>query len=564
MMNQSILTHCCRILNRRSPSVIQCPSYSSLAFWKFKNATSTMWTMTRVTTAVQNYPMINHHPISMYFLNTHYFSTTTLLSQKSTTTTWEWIRQHPKTVWGSILTLLVTGTTASLLYHVQDQVGGTEGLYRTLSFYSLAIPKYIQYRYHQYMDSSDEIWDTLHDETSKQGLEKILQLKGFYIKSGQMCAANFGNAFPPIWQRNMAILQDQCPHEDFHTVLSILRQEFQDSSNIPLEHIFSYIDPIPMGAASIGQVHRATLATKEGRKKQVVMKIMYPNVEGVFRGDVRTIKMFAQIAQPVHVPPLDEVEKQFMTEFDYKREAEQLNQVRLNLIQAGLAEDDDNTAETKNRIRRQGGRMEKKLCRIPKPYLEYCTKRVLVMEELKGIKLVDGLRQDLERHASRAGMSVDEFKALQENKTQKLMVEKRQGDSSSTSVDSSNRSNTKFYSQEKFGPTASEYEQYIRLLDVQRRMNNIGRRVYNYTLGLVPGFPTKPLEGKNILPLNHAKLIDDLIYIHGHEVLVDGMFNGDPHPGPSNVLSNGSVCVCVFFWTYHDSSLYYVTSIFLK
>jgi aarF domain-containing kinase len=34
--------------------------------------------------------------------------------------------------------------------------------------------------------------------------------------------------------------------------------------------------------------------------------------------------MFAQIAQPVHVPPIGEVEKQFMTEFDYRRKAERM------------------------------------------------------------------------------------------------------------------------------------------------------------------------------------------------------------------------------------------------
>ena len=86
---------------------------------------------------------------------------------------------------------------------------------------------------------------------------------------------------------------------------------------------------------SIGQVHRATL--KDGTA--VVVKVMYPGVEDVFRGDVRTIKMFCEIAQPVHVPPLIEVEKQFMTEFDYRREAEQLDKVRNNMMAANICGD---------------------------------------------------------------------------------------------------------------------------------------------------------------------------------------------------------------------------------
>lgn len=50
------------------------------------------------------------------------------------------------------------------------------------------------------IDSEEETWEELHKETSLKGLNKILELQGFYVKSGQMAAANIGNAFPPIWQ----------------------------------------------------------------------------------------------------------------------------------------------------------------------------------------------------------------------------------------------------------------------------------------------------------------------------------------------------------------------------
>ena len=105
----------------------------------------------------------------------------------------------------------------------------------------------------------------------------------------------------------------------------------------------------------------------------------------MFRGDVRTIKMFAQLAQPVHVPALNEVEKQFMTEFDYVREAEQMNRVRDNLLKSNLN------------------------VKVPFAYTDLCTKSILVMEELEGDKLADALKDDMERHAKRMGMSVDEL-----------------------------------------------------------------------------------------------------------------------------------------------------------
>jgi hypothetical protein len=79
---------------------------------------------------------------------------------------------------------------------VHDHVEGTEGLERAAKFYSFAIPKYIEYRYHSWNKSPDEVWEKLDKETSAVGLQLIYELEGFYIKSGQMVAANMGGAFP--------------------------------------------------------------------------------------------------------------------------------------------------------------------------------------------------------------------------------------------------------------------------------------------------------------------------------------------------------------------------------
>jgi len=75
-------------------------------------------------------------------------------------------------------TVLTIGTVA----YVNNHVGGSEGLQRTINFYSLAIPTYIEYRYHMIRESPDEVWDKLHEETSQLGLEKIMELQGFYVK----------------------------------------------------------------------------------------------------------------------------------------------------------------------------------------------------------------------------------------------------------------------------------------------------------------------------------------------------------------------------------------------
>jgi aarF domain-containing kinase len=256
---------------------------------------------------------------------------------------------------------------------------------------------------------------------------------------------------------------------------------------LDFDKTFSSFDPIPIGSASIGQVHRAVL--REGNIP-VVVKVRYPNVERLLRGDVRTIKAFAKVAQPVHVPGLEEIEHQFQTEFDYRQEAEQLEIVRANLEKAGLAGPDKSAI-------------------VPRPYLQYCTERVLVMDELNGNKLAVEVKKDVERHAARAGQSFEEF--VEERK-----AEARKHEEKGESVQ---------------GASAKEFDMLITMNNAQRQSRNLWNRVYNLSVGWLPGNEWRSYQDKSGLPLNHAKLVDDLIYIHGHEVLVDGFFNNDPHPG---------------------------------
>jgi aarF domain-containing kinase len=373
--------------------------------------------------------------------------------------------------------------------YLNEYLGGSDGLYRTLNFYSLAIPKYLQYRMHMILDSPDHVWDELHEETSKAGLDKIMELRGFYVKSGQMAAANIGNAFPRIWQETMAPLQDSCPPRSYEVVKSIIEEDYGIKD---MGEIFEYFEKTPIGAASIGQVHRATLK-RDGSK--VVVKVMYPGVEDVFRGDVRTIKMFCEVAQPVHVPPLIEIEKQFMTEFDYRREAEQLDRVRRNMMKANISGD------------------KYRQCAIPMPHLDLCTKRVLVMEELRGGKLADELRRDMN--------------------TQMDRLKKSQGKLGDDVRTMEGEGFARVFAHGENGPTSEQYESYIKLLDAKRRLGNAYSAMFNLSVGWMPGMTRRVYEAKSSLPINHAKLIDDLLYIHGHQILVDGCFNGDPHPGNS-------------------------------
>ncbi|CAN0519191.1 unnamed protein product, partial [Ectocarpus sp. 8 AP-2014] len=63
--------------------------------------------------------------------------------------------------------------------------------------------------------------------------------------------------------------------------------------------------------------------------------------------------------------------------------------------------------------------------------------------------------------------------------------------------------------------------------------SNAGRFLYNTLLAPVAG-ATRLEYQKARLPLNTEKLIETLFRVHGHQIFVDGAFNGDPHPG--NIL----------------------------
>ena len=125
--------------------------------------------------------------------------------------------------------------------------------------------------------------------------------------------------FHPIYE-GLKTLQNDVPFQPADYVKSLITEQL----GVECDKIFSEIDEIPLGSASIGQVHRAVLADS-GR--EVVVKVQYPNVEDTFRWDMSTIMDFCKLAQPIHVPFLRECEKQFMTEFDYRLEAQNLELV---------------------------------------------------------------------------------------------------------------------------------------------------------------------------------------------------------------------------------------------
>ena len=121
---------------------------------------------------------------------------------------------------------------------------------------------------------------------------------------------------------NLLALQDQLPPVDF----ALIRQAIESSFERPLESVFATFDPVPVGAASIAQVHRAT--TRDGR--DVAVKVLRPGVRERFARDIATYEWAAAHLEALGGPEVRRLRPRMvianlrrwtMRELDLRREA---------------------------------------------------------------------------------------------------------------------------------------------------------------------------------------------------------------------------------------------------
>ena len=99
----------------------------------------------------------------------------------------------------------------------------------------------------------------------------------------------------------------------------VLEQEYDD----PLDEVFETFDPVPIAAASIGQVYKARL--DDGR--DVAVKVQYPGVNTAVRSDMQNLGMILRLMKSV-APGLDpkalgtEIRSRIEEELDYELEAQ--------------------------------------------------------------------------------------------------------------------------------------------------------------------------------------------------------------------------------------------------
>ena len=100
---------------------------------------------------------------------------------------------------------------------------------------------------------------------------------GLLIKVGQLLSAR-ADLFPPEFTGALRGLQDEVPGVPFEAIKAVVEGEFGQ----PLAEVFGSFDEVPLAAASLGQVHRATLPDGS----PVVVKVLRPGVDTLIRADL--------------------------------------------------------------------------------------------------------------------------------------------------------------------------------------------------------------------------------------------------------------------------------------
>ena len=205
-----------------------------------------------------------------------------------------------------------------------------------------------------------------------------VHLGGVMIKGGQFLSARI-DVLPPEITEELAGLQDEVPPVAFVEIKQLAEEEFGAS----LEDVYQEFDPVPLAAASLGQVHRAVLKpqasitnnTPEAKPvtfDRVVVKVQRPGIEGIVATDIAAlktvgnwVKRYPPIRRRVDVRALlREFTRVTYEEIDYVAEA-------------------NNAATVWRNFQNRDG------IRIPEVVWEQSTKRVLTLEDVYAIKITD-------------------------------------------------------------------------------------------------------------------------------------------------------------------------------
>jgi predicted unusual protein kinase regulating ubiquinone biosynthesis (AarF/ABC1/UbiB family) len=189
-----------------------------------------------------------------------------------------------------------------------------------------------------------------------------MELRGGVLKLGQF-ASTRRDLLSPAWIQALSRLQDSVPPLPFAEIRARVEQEL----GAPIAERFASFDEAPLAAASLAQVHAATLP--DGTR--VAVKVQVPGVEDLIDADILLFQLLDQTARELWKgldtgAIVNEVARSVREELDYRIEAQNARDVA-----AAVAAEPS--------------------LRVPRSFPELSTARVLTMERIDGRRLTDYL-----------------------------------------------------------------------------------------------------------------------------------------------------------------------------
>jgi predicted unusual protein kinase regulating ubiquinone biosynthesis (AarF/ABC1/UbiB family) len=153
--------------------------------------------------------------------------------------------------------------------------------------------------------------------TAEDVADTLGTMKGVLMKLGQLASYVDDGLAPPV-RRTLSRLQDSVPPMSAELAARVIETEL----GAPPERVFAQWDPLPIAAASIGQVHRAL--TSDGQA--VAVKVQYPGIAETITadlGNVALLRSLLRVAAPSQdvTGLIEELRIRIVEELDYQREA---------------------------------------------------------------------------------------------------------------------------------------------------------------------------------------------------------------------------------------------------